>query len=139
MKSGGSPLTTSPVIGLILSFIAVLLAFFPAGAGEGWSAPLMVSLALPLIYPVAMIRSSGRSREGLPWDVALVALAISADIYLCMDLAHYAQEWLPKAREVLPGVDRSVFPIFLIWLALWLHWQFLAVRAVLRRTARRAG
>ena len=120
-------------LGIVLALIAIFLAFFPAGAGHGWGAPFFISLPLIIIYPFVLIRNRIGRGTGIGPDVALVGLAIAADIALCWHAVDYRAERLRMPNEsTVPGVDRSVFPIFLLWLLLWLHWQFVALRSLLR-------
>ena len=127
-------------LGIVLALVALVLAFFPAGAGHGWGAPLFFSIPLFIIYPVALIRSRVGRGKGIAPDIALVSLGIVADIALVWSAVDYRAEWMKTPRESLvPGVDRSVFPIFLLWLALWLYWQFVAIRSLLRHVRREPG
>ena len=124
-------------LGITLALIAIFLGFFPAGAGHGWGAPFFFSLPLVIIYPFALIRHRAGHGTGIGPDIALIAIAIAADIALCWSSIDYATQRVKTPREsVVPGVDRSVFPVFLLWLVLWLHWQFVALRSLLRGAQR---
>ena len=125
-------------LGVVLAMVALFLAFFPAGAGHGWGAPFFFSIPLFIIYPFALVRSRVGPGKGIGPDIALVVIAVAADIALCWSSIDYRTQWLRTPRDsVVPGVDRSVFPIFLLWLLLWLHWQFVALRSLLRNVQRR--
>ena len=136
-RDRSSSLAGPGTLGVVLAMVALFLAIFPAGAGHGWGAPFLFSIPLFIIYPMALIRSRTGHGTGIVPDIALVATAVVADIALCWSLIDYRTEWVRTPRESLvPGVDRSVFPIFLLWLLLWLFWQFVALRSLLRNVRR---
>ena len=130
--------------GIFLAFAALFLAFFPAGAGHGWGAPFFISMPLLVILPIVLVRSrTGRrlgvarsrtgERKGVLWDIGLVVFAVAADYYLVGNAISFGESSGTIHDEFLvPGVHRSVFPMFLLWLGIWLFWQWLAMRTVVR-------
>jgi hypothetical protein len=117
----------------------MFLAFFPAGAGHGWGAPFFVSLPLLAILPIVLVRSRTGSRTGKTWDIELVLLAVAADYYLIGNAIAF-RESVGRVHDefLVPGVHRSVFPMFVLWLGNWLLWQWLAIRTLVRHFVRRA-
>ncbi len=123
----------SVALGIVLALIAIFLAFFPAGAGHGWGAPFFISIPLLAILPIALIRSRTATRSGMAWDIGLVLLALAADYYLIGNAIGFRESVGRVPSEFLvPGVHRSVFPMFLLWLGIWLFWQWLTIRTLVR-------
>ncbi len=132
-----SPQAAGPgTLGIVLGLAALFFAFFLTGAGHGWAAPFVYSLALPFAYPAVLVRSRAGARNWIVLDIAVVALAIAADVGLIRDAISYGAERSPHPDHTLPGIHKSVLPMFLIWLALWLFWQFVAVRTLWRHMRR---
>jgi hypothetical protein len=120
------------LVGLLLALVACFIGLMTAGAGHGWVAPLFYSFGLFLIYPIVLIRALKPRRDWLMLDAAIVVFAVVVDILLVLDLIARADGPRWRERELfLPGIDKSIYPFFAIWLAIWFGWQVVAVRTLI--------
>ena len=134
-----NPAAGPAALGIFLTAAALFLAFFLTGAGHGWGAPFLVSMPLLAVLPIALVRSRTGKRTGMAWDIGLVFLAVAADYYLIGNAIGFRESAGRVPGEFLvPGVHRSVFPMFLLWLGIWLFWQWLAIRTLMRHFLQRA-
>ncbi len=134
-----NPAAWAIVFGICLAFAALFMAFFPAGAGHGWGAPFFLSIPLLAVLPIVLVRSRAEERTGVAWDIGLVLLAVAADYYLVGNAVSF-RENIGRIHDefLVPGVHRSVFPMFVLWLGIWLFWQWLAIRTLVRHFLRGA-
>lgn len=116
--------------GVALGLLALFLGLMLAGAGHGWVSSFFFSMILPLAYPAVLMRDTAPARSWLPLDLLVVAVAIAADIGLMLSTM---QEVESAGLRVLffPGDPLRVL-ITALWLLLWLGWQLVALRCVLR-------
>ena len=116
-------------VGLAIAAFAQLLSLFLAGAGHGWVAPLLASLLLWVMTPVALrmaLPGNGARRKELPLLllIALIANAwlVHATIAEESHLAHYLE---------VNGVVG--FLIVGLWIGSWLCWQGAVVASLFVR------
>lgn len=121
------------LIGLLLALTACFIGLMTAGAGHGWVAPLFYSFGLFAAYPIVLVRALHPDRKWLALDAMLVVAAVVVDILLVRDLIARADGPRWRERELfLPGIDKSMYPFFAVWLAIWFGCQVVAVRTLLR-------
>lgn len=119
--------------GLFLALLACFIGLMTAGGGHGWRAPLVWSFPLIIIWPLVLVRDISPTRRWIVLDAALLVLAALLDIAIVQDLISFASVRLPRATQpIIPGVDRSILPFFLVWILIWIGWQLLAARTLLR-------
>lgn len=112
------------LIGVSCAAVAQVLSLGVAGAGHGWVAPFFYSPLLFLTYPVVLVRLADRERRAGWVEVALVVVAIAADLCLVTDA-------LGPEAVYIDRVSADA-PFFLIsWLCLWSAWQILTVLLLL--------
>ena len=113
------------LIGASCAAVAQFLALGLAGAGHGWVAPFFYSPLLFVAYPVVLARLADQNRRARWIEVALLAVAIAADLRLV------ANALGPEAVYINRMMADA--PVFLVpWLCLWSAWQILTVWLLLR-------
>jgi hypothetical protein len=112
-------------IGIALGLAALLLALAATGAGHGIYAPLLVSLPLPILYPLVLARAFGSGARSSEAAVAALAIAALLD---CILIAVSSGE-----REHFLRMWRYEPAFLLAWFGLWAGWQVLALAAMLGR------
>jgi len=111
------------VLGLGLAAVAGILSVFLSGAGHGWNTPLLVSVILWVILPVTLYIIGQRQRSLL---LGLLVIALGADFILVRGTIAEARV-LPHYVEVNGAAGIAIIAA---WLAIWLLWQALVVRAL---------
>ena len=111
------------VLGLGLAAVAGILSVFLSGAGHGWNTPLLVSVILWVILPVTLYIIGQRQRSLL---LGLLVIALGADFILMRGTIAEARV-LPHYVEVNGAAGIAIIAA---WLAIWLLWQALVVRAL---------
>jgi len=111
------------VLGLGLAAVAGILSVFLSGAGHGWNTPLLVSVILWVILPVTLYIIGQRQRSLL---LGLLIIALGADFILMRGTIAEARV-LPHYVEVNGAAGIAIIAA---WLAIWLLWQALVVRAL---------
>jgi hypothetical protein len=121
------------VLGLGLAAVAGILSVFLSGAGHGWNTPLLVSMILWVILPVTLYIIGLPQR---PLLLALLFIGLIADFILIKGTIAEA-----GALVLYTRVNGAAgIAIIAAWLAIWLLWQALVLRALLiaRRTSTNA-
>jgi len=111
------------VLGLGLAAVAGILSVFLSGAGHGWNTPLLVSVILWVILPVTLYIIGQRQRSLL---LGLLVIALGADFILVRGTIAEARV-LPHYVEVNGAAGIAIIAA---WLAIWILWQALVVRAL---------
>jgi len=111
------------VLGLGLAAVAGILSVFLSGAGHGWNTPLLVSVILWVILPLTLYIIGQRQRSLL---LGLLVIALGADFILVRGTIAEARV-LPHYVEVNGAAGIAIIAA---WLAIWLLWQALVVRAL---------
>ena len=117
------------MLGLGLAAVAQLLSLFLAGAGHGWVTPLFVSVILWVILPVTLyvLRQDDRRAAAVLWAIALIALGANA-LLIRGTMAERS------SLSLYVGVNgASGLVIIALWLTLWLFWQAMVLRALIKR------
>jgi hypothetical protein len=129
IRLGRSP-GSSVALGLGLAAVGSILGIFLSGSGHGWNTPLFVSVILWVIFPATLYLIQARPPQRMLL-LALAAIALIADFVLVKGTI----------------AERGVFPLYLqvnggagvviiaAWVALWLLWQLLVIRALVGRAA----
>lgn len=130
------PLLPRFLTGIGLAVLGLALGFLLAGLGHGWVSSLFFSILLLAAWPAVLLRDIAPARKWLSLDLAIVAMAAAADIALVL---YTMREVESAGWRILyfPG-DPVRFVVTAAWLLLWLGWQYLALRCVLR-DLRQAG
>ena len=111
-------------IGLLAAVTAIVIAFAMAGAGHGWTSPLLLSLTTLITHPLAGAVFAWRSRRwALVLAVALLVLMLAGDVALYFGTR---SEWF-----MLEKVWMSDPHIVLAWAVSWFYGQGLAALALL--------
>ena len=118
-------------IGVLAAGVACFLALGLAGAGHGWVEPVLFSWVLFVVYPLVLLRS-GNGPRWLAADLAVVVLALVLDVSIYLRSAASAGGVTGPIGSFVPGIDMSMLPFLVMWLGLWFHWQFIAVRSLWR-------
>jgi len=111
------------VLGLGLAAVAGILSVFLSGAGHGWNTPLLVSVILWVILPLTLYIIGQRQRSLL---LGLLVIALGADFILVRGTIAEARV-LPHYVEVNGAAGIAIIAA---WLAIWLLWQVLVLRAL---------
>jgi len=111
------------VLGLGLAAVAGILSVFLSGAGHGWNTPLLVSVILWVILPLTLYIIGQRQRSLL---LGLLVIALGADFILVRGTIAEARV-LPHYVEVNGAAGIAIIAA---WLAIWILWQALVVRAL---------
>ena len=111
------------VLGLGLAAVAGILSVFLSGAGHGWNTPLLVSVILWVILPLTLYIIGQRQRSLL---LGLLVIALGADFILVRGTIAEARV-LPHYVEVNGAAGVAIIAA---WLAIWILWQALVVRAL---------
>jgi hypothetical protein len=121
---------SSVALGLGLAAIGTILGIFLSGSGEGWNTPLFVSMILWVIFPATLYLIQAQPPQRMLL-FALAAIALIADFVLIKGTIAEARVF-PLYLQVnrVAGVA-----IIAAWVALWLLWQLLVVRALMTRPA----
>jgi len=117
-------------LGIGLAALAQLVALFLAGAGHGWTTPLLVSFSLWVLIPIALYALGGGPNSRLLLIVALVVGSI-ADVWLVRGTLGEDR----ALRSYLQFTGSAGWATVALWLSLLLFWQILAGRRLLTRTA----
>jgi hypothetical protein len=124
IRLGRSP-GSSVALGLGLAAVGTILGIFLSGSGHGWNTPLFVSVILWVIFPATLYLIQAHPPQRMLL-FALAAIALIADFVLVKGTI----------------AEASVFPLYLqvngiagvviiaAWVALWLLWQLLLIRAL---------
>lgn len=115
-------------LGLLLAFVAQLLAFAMMGAGHGWIAPFYASLLLWIFLPLTFAIASpfGRFRQGRRRRLLMIILiGLIADVALVVATIQEGVDYFWTAMK-LGGA--FVIP----WLLIWISWQLVAALALAR-------
>jgi hypothetical protein len=111
-------------LGLGLAAFAGILSVFLSGAGHGWNTPLLVSMILWVILPVTLYLIALPQR---PLLLALLFIGLIADFILIKGTIAEA-----GALVLYTQVNGAAgIAIIAAWLAIWLLWQALVLRALL--------
>lgn len=114
------------VFGLAFGAAAIWLGLGLGAGGHGWIASAFASFPLALLYPLTMARAlSGRRNVRL--DTCLLASAILLDVLLVSFTMLYERRQIALVWQLGPGPC-------ILWMALWIGWQAIAVRTFFRRS-----
>ena len=126
-------LTQSPgtrlILGIAIAAFAQLLSLFLGGAGHGWLTPLPASILLWVLTPAAFILAWSAERSGLRMMLPLIVIAVVSDAWLVKSTID-EENALPFYLQV-NGIAGLL--IVGLWVASWLFWQVLVLRALLLR------
>jgi len=111
------------VLGLGLAAVAGILSVFLSGAGHGWNTPLLVSVILWVILPVTLYIVGQPQRSLL---LGLLVIGLVADFILIRGTIAEARV-LPQYVQVNGAAGIAIIAA---WLAIWLLWQVLVLRAL---------
>jgi hypothetical protein len=113
--------------GLALGLLTMFLALLIAGAGHGWSSPMLFSLPLAVLYPAAFLLATLRSALTRRTGVGLVALGLILDLALALQTSGEESEYFLRI------LDQDLGPeVVTAWIFLWLGWQATAFVAAWR-------
>jgi hypothetical protein len=121
---------SSVALGLGLAAIGTILGIFLSGSGHGWNTPLFVSVILWVIFPATLYLIQAQPQQRMLL-FALAAIALIADFVLIKGTTAEAGVFLLYLQ--VNGAAGLV--IIAAWVALWLLWQLLVIRALLSRRA----
>jgi hypothetical protein len=110
-------------IGLLAWLATQFLGLGLAGAGHGWGAPLLASVPLILLYPLALAAMFGRGRSRKT-ALALVACAAALDLALAGFTFIEEGPYFLRMAQFAPAAVGG-------WLVLWSGWQMLALIALI--------
>ena len=117
------------VIGFAMAACAQLLSLFLAGAGHGWLSPLLASLLLWVVAPVALVVTAREERPNWKVLLPLMLIAVIADAWL-IRATITEERALPFYIEVNGILGWAIVGL---WVALWLYWQGIVLNALLTR------
>jgi hypothetical protein len=105
----------------------MLLAVMLAGAGHGWTTPLLVSIPLWVLYPLTfyVARQDAPHARPILWVLAIIALG--SNTLLVMGTIGEASYIAAMMR--VNGV--AGYLIAAGWCALWIVWQAVLFRSLL--------
>lgn len=112
--------------GLLPWALAMALSLGIAGGGHGWIAPLVVSMPLVALYPLAFVRALTNGAGSIKADRAILLAA------LLLNLVLLGQALLAEPGYFTASLRFGAGTVAL-WFALWLGWQVLALVTLLRR------
>jgi hypothetical protein len=99
-----------------------------AAGAPGWYAPVLLSMLLVVLYPLAFLRASCPG-TGARWvEPGLLSIAAVLDVVLLGSI--FAKEELLAKAWSIPGNPG----VLLLWGGLWAGWQLLALIAVVRNS-----
>jgi len=115
-------------LGIGLAAVASILGIFLSGSGHGWNTPLFVSVILWVVFPATLYLIRAQPRQRLLLST-LAAIALGADFILVKGTIAEARVF-PLYIQV-----NGVAGILIIasWVAMWILWQLLVVRALLTK------
>ena len=118
-------------LGLGLAAVALLTAIMLAGAGHGWTSPLLVSIPLWVVYPLTFYaaKQDVPHARAILWMLAIIALG--SDALLIVGTLGETSHIAEYVR--VNGIAGIL--IMAMWSVLWIVWQAILVRALLSRTA----
>lgn len=123
----------SAALGVMAWLAAQFAGLGLAGAGHGWTAPLLFSIPLIILYPLACVLAFGGGAVWRNLGAALLIVAAALDLLLLMNMLSGEREYLLKMWEFDEG------PAWVIsWCVLWAGWQVLLLSALLRDRSRSA-
>jgi hypothetical protein len=114
---------------------AQFLALLLSGAGHGWTTPFFVTLSLWVLFPATFVVATTDGPQTLRAMIVLAVIALGADALL-INGTLAEREILPLYVQVNGAVGLSIIGL---WLAIWLFWQGVLVKAMLKATARSAA
>ena len=129
IRLGRSP-GSRVALGLGLAAIASLLGIFLSGSGHGWNTPLIVSIILWVIFPATLYLIHARPLQRMLLG-ALAAIALIAD-FIVMKGTIAEADVFPLYLHINGAAGVAIIAA---WVALWLIWQILLIRALLSRRA----
>jgi hypothetical protein len=112
------------VLGLGLAAVAGILSVFLSGAGHGWNTPLLVSVILWVVLPVTLYIAGQPQRSLL---LGLLLIGLIADFILIRGTIAEARV-LPRYVQVNGAAGIAIIAA---WLAIWVLWQVLVLRALI--------
>lgn len=113
------------LIGLSCAIVAQFLALGLTGAGHGWVAPFFCSPLLFITYPLVLARVMEPNRQTIWIEIALLAVAIAADLYLGANALGSEARYVDRMIADAPA-------FFIPWLCLWWGWQIMVIWLLLR-------
>jgi hypothetical protein len=127
--AGGTVLRVALLIffGLLLWLAAQFFSLFVAAGGHGWSGPLLATIPLIILYPLAIVRAFSGHAQNVFVGMAIIAIAILLDVGLL-------QSTVGESRYIKKVWQLGMYEV-MAWLFLWIGWQVLAVYSLFRRLA----
>lgn len=119
-KSGQTPTYSWRVFGFLWGSILALGSFCLGAAGHGWGSTMPFGLLSIVVVPVTTVAWARRKTNGKKLAIIALVIALAADILL---LKLTLQE---GTKNVLDVLSMSI-----IWLALWISWQVLALAVLI--------
>ncbi|HEX5182122.1 MAG TPA: hypothetical protein VFW19_03110 [Allosphingosinicella sp.] len=112
-------------LGLVAWFATQLVGIGIAGAGHGWVAPFLFTLALMPLYPATFIRAFAAPSGAIAIDAAILVIAGVLDLLLLRNMLGAEREYFLRMWTFeTAGVA--------LWLGLWAAWQMLALANLFR-------
>ena len=118
----------SIVLGLLLWFAALAIAFCMSAGGDGWDDPFFCSLPLVFIYPLSLFRLLSLRPGSKNTGLLLLAAGVVLSLVLLHDIGGDDKEGFNRVWRFVPIYGA-------IWIALWLGWQLLVVISLFRKRA----
>jgi hypothetical protein len=113
-------------LGLLFWGAAQFIALGIAAGAPGCYAPVLLSMLLAVLYPLAFLRAFCPATGGRWVEPGLLAIAAVLDVVLLVSIL--AKEELLAQAWSIPGNPG----VLLLWGGLWAGWQLLALIAVVR-------
>jgi hypothetical protein len=110
---------------LLIAFIGAALALGMSGGGEGWNAPLKVTLVLWVTCPVVLLRLGLQpSERSTTVEIVLLIAALASDAALVMMTLDEGLQY-PREFIAINGVPGVLW--MGAWIAICLGWQAITV------------
>ena len=113
-------------LGLLLWALAMTTSLGIAAGGHGWITPFFVSLPLVVLYPLALARARLSAAGSIRADWALIGAALVLNALLV------GRTCLVEGGNFSASLRLGPGPV-LLWVALWLGWQAVAVATLVER------
>jgi hypothetical protein len=126
--------TVAVVAGLVIAAIGEFIGMMLAGAGHGWTQPILYSLLLFLAWPAALLRIPRPEGISARFDLFMLVMGVTGSLLLFVQTAN-EPEYFWRMADQEEGVT-----VIIVWLLLWFGWQALTlVNIVRKRRLGRAG
>lgn len=123
--------TVAVVAGLVIAAIGEFIGMMLAGAGHGWTQPILYSLLLFVAWPAALLRIPRPEGISARYDLFMLVLGAIASLLL-LAATNAEAEYFWKVVYFEDGLQ-----FIIVWLLLWFGWQALTLANIVRK--RRLG